>query len=649
MAIALGRGGCTQGLVVSSQVAQEPRLRCLGVSGPSELHSERQRQGLLMRKIRQGWKGLFAYLRDSEPTFLGCLRAFLRPFRHGWFVVVILALLAGAWAASQTDAVRWIGRALSSWPLPNADTGRFSILVAELEADDATNTNQRLVLEALRELPFVQVLRLPRRISSAGLDASTAELEGHNRAKGYLRRTGATVALWGIVLRHEGKESLKLYWTTAGEVPGWKERYQFEERDFRLPPLFHRHLALELGAVVSTQASGFQSELDPRIIGRVDRFIVRLREVVRPDARIVWSPVERASALLVLGDSLSLLGREAQRSGPLHEAIAAYREALLYFSRDRYPLDWAMTQNNLGNALANLGLWESGTAHTKEAIAAYREALTVNTRERDRMDWARAQNNLGCALSTLGERESGVAYLEEAVFALRGSLTERTRERVPVSWALTQNNLGLALRSLGERQEGTASFEGAAAAFGEALKEYTRERAPRRWAETQGNVGVALARIAERTARTEVLKQAIVAFRRVQEVNLRDEAPLTWSRQRSNLGNALRSLSLLERNDTHLEEAVALQRQALSACPRELAPRQWAETQMNLGNALMALAGPQSRAEYVEHAIAAYRAALTELTDANAPQYAGYLRDSLQKAEALLQASRKKGGSGGTS
>ena len=48
-----------------------------------------------------------------------------------------------------------------------------------------------------------------------------------------------------------------------------------------------------------------------------------------------------------------------------------------YVRRERVPLDWAMTQNNLGNALARLGERESGTARLEEAVAAFDASLTV--------------------------------------------------------------------------------------------------------------------------------------------------------------------------------------------------------------------------------------------------------------------------------
>ena len=86
-------------------------------------------------------------------------------------------------------------------------------------------------------------------------------------------------------------------------------------------------------------------------------------------------------------------------------------------------------------------------------MAAYRAALEEWTRERVPLDWAMTQNNLGNALETLGERESGTARLEEAVAAYRAALEERTRERVPLDWAYSQHGLANALAALAKRQK----------------------------------------------------------------------------------------------------------------------------------------------------------------------------------------------------
>ena len=55
---------------------------------------------------------------------------------------------------------------------------------------------------------------------------------------------------------------------------------------------------------------------------------------------------------------------------------------------------------------------ESGTARLEEAVAAYREALKEYTRERAPLDWAATQNNLGATLFTLGERTGEVSKLK---------------------------------------------------------------------------------------------------------------------------------------------------------------------------------------------------------------------------------------------
>jgi tetratricopeptide (TPR) repeat protein len=85
-------------------------------------------------------------------------------------------------------------------------------------------------------------------------------------------------------------------------------------------------------------------------------------------------------------------------------AVAAYRATLEEYARERVPLDWAATQNNLGNALWRLGERESGTARLEEAVVAYRAALEEYTRECAPLEWAATRNNLGAVFQTLVPR-----------------------------------------------------------------------------------------------------------------------------------------------------------------------------------------------------------------------------------------------------
>jgi tetratricopeptide (TPR) repeat protein len=87
---------------------------------------------------------------------------------------------------------------------------------------------------------------------------------------------------------------------------------------------------------------------------------------------------------------------------------------------------------NWGNALASLGERENSTTRLEQAVAAYQAALEEWTRERVPLQWAMTQNNLGTTLASLGKRESGTTRLEQAVAAYQAALEERTRERVPL-------------------------------------------------------------------------------------------------------------------------------------------------------------------------------------------------------------------------
>jgi tetratricopeptide (TPR) repeat protein len=94
------------------------------------------------------------------------------------------------------------------------------------------------------------------------------------------------------------------------------------------------------------------------------------------------SPFHRATVLRSFGLLQFVIGVQRGDSARLRQAVAVYRAALDEQARERVPLDWARTQNNLGNALSRLGERESGTERLEEAVAAYRAALEELTLER---------------------------------------------------------------------------------------------------------------------------------------------------------------------------------------------------------------------------------------------------------------------------
>ena len=133
-------------------------------------------------------------------------------------------------------------------------------------------------------------------------------------------------------------------------------------------------------------------------------------EIVAADTEACWRYQERRAS--VLKD----FGSEYGDNAALVEAIRLYREVVLPLAprADRAD-DWATTQNNLGNALQALGQRETGTERLEQAVAAYREALKEYTRDRVPYDWAYTQENLSILYRSIFRKTGDAAHLETAL------------------------------------------------------------------------------------------------------------------------------------------------------------------------------------------------------------------------------------------
>jgi tetratricopeptide (TPR) repeat protein len=259
-----------------------------------------------------------------------------------------------------------------------------------------------------------------------------------------------------------------------------------------------------------------------------------------------------------------------------------YQQALEVYTRQAYPEDWAMTQNNLGNAYRNRIRGERAE-NLEQAIFHYRQALEVYTRQAYPEQWARTQNNLGNAYRNRirGERAEN---LEQAIFHYQQALDVYTRQAYPEQWAMTQNNLGNAYleRIRGERAE---NLEQAIFHYQQALEVYTRQAYPEQWAmprkttwgtPTETAFGGSGRRIWSRRFSTTSRRWKCIPARPTRKIG-----PAT----QNNLGNAYLERIRGERAE-NLEQAIFHYRQALEVYTRQAYPEQWATTQNNLGNCL---------------------------------------------------------------
>uniref|UniRef100_UPI0008F9C1D5 CHAT domain-containing protein n=1 Tax=Geitlerinema sp. PCC 9228 TaxID=111611 RepID=UPI0008F9C1D5 len=166
--------------------------------------------------------------------------------------------------------------------------------------------------------------------------------------------------------------------------------------------------------------------------------------------------------------------------------IAYYQQALQVCTRDAFPQQWAMTQNNLGPAYSNR-IQGDKAQNLEHAIACYQQALQVRTRDAFPQDWAGTQNNLGSAYQDRiqGDRAQN---LEDAIAYYQQALQVYTRDAFPQQWAMTQNGLGNAYlyRIQGDRAQ---NLEDAIACYRNALTIYTPKAIPLECWRTGRNLG----------------------------------------------------------------------------------------------------------------------------------------------------------------
>ncbi|NEP77361.1 MAG: tetratricopeptide repeat protein [Okeania sp. SIO3B3] len=296
-----------------------------------------------------------------------------------------------------------------------------------------------------------------------------------------------------------------------------------------------------------------------------------------------------------------IMGDKAEN---IESAITAFQNALEVRTKTDFPIDWAATQNNLGAAYRER-IRGDKAENIESAIAAYQQALLVRTKTDFPIDWAATQNNLGNAYSDR-IRGDKIENIESAIAASQQALLVHTKTDFPINWAATQNNLGNAYsdRIRGDKAE---NIESAIAAFQQALLVYTKTDFPIDWAATQNNLGAAY-RERIRGDKAENIESAIAASQQALLVHTKTDFSIQWATSQNNLGAAYRERIKGDKAE-NIESAIAAFQQALLFYTKTDFPIDWAMTQNNLGLAYRErIKG--NKAENIESAIAAFQNAL---------------------------------------
>lgn len=147
---------------------------------------------------------------------------------------------------------------------------------------------------------------------------------------------------------------------------------------------------------------------------------------------------EAAEAEMNLGLALQELA--AQGRARMTDAIAAYQRALQTFDAGRFPVEFAILQNNLATAFLSLPFSDE-RAKIREALAVqcFEEALKVVTLIDHPAEYAMLQNNLGNALQHASTSHALENRLR-AIVAYDEALKVRTVANAPLEYANTIAN-----------------------------------------------------------------------------------------------------------------------------------------------------------------------------------------------------------------
>jgi hypothetical protein len=291
--------------------------------------------------------------------------------------------------------------------------------VAQLD-NDKDREHETLLVDELGHFEGVETRRIGRAVGSEGLDKE----KGEGKARNLLKKSGADVLIWGSVVSLGGKSAMRLYWTPSRDAPGATSSGKYLPTEtLALPEEFWGDLKEILGLLTQSRLADISfGQPGHYIAGKLAPLISQVRALIEKKEG-VWKPEILAGVQVSLAIALGQYGEQSGQNQPLFESAELSRKVLDQRTRERVPLQWAMTQMNLGNALIILGERESGTARLEEAVPAYREASKENTRARAPLQWAKSTGNQGIAIMLLAERRGDAKMAKLAVQQIEAAFT----------------------------------------------------------------------------------------------------------------------------------------------------------------------------------------------------------------------------------
>ena len=187
---------------------------------------------------------------------------------------------------------------------------------------------------------------IPATFHGSKASSRKATTEAVAAAQRWLQQHRADLLIGGRLLKKD--DSVDLWFIGAGGGQGFQPT-QFRLDANLLKEDFKQAASTQLLAVALAAVYQAAEQQGKYLVEILKPVTSRLRHLLQDSAG--FSEEQRAQLNHALGLGLSTVGEQSGQGQALVDAAAAYRAALTEWTRERVPLDWAMTQNNLGVAL----------------------------------------------------------------------------------------------------------------------------------------------------------------------------------------------------------------------------------------------------------------------------------------------------------
>ncbi|ACC83531.1 CHAT domain-containing protein [Nostoc punctiforme] len=255
---------------------------------------------------------------------------------------------------------------------------------------------------------------------------------------------------------------------------------------------------------------------------------------------------QTVAAAAAIGNFCTLIGQfpHGNIADNLDIAIACCEVIEIIFTREEYPIEWAISKLNLGNAYGNR-IYGDPTENREKAIAAYQDALKIYSREEYPIEWAETQTNLIPLYSAKIKhikKDDNYVNLDKLVSICNAVLEIFTLYRYIEKWVIVKNNLASLYCDTPHRNLSN-NFELAIDIYKEVLGVLNKESFTEECANTHMNMGIAYDKRVQGD-RQENFNLAVQAYQNSLKFYTRDNYPFTYAILQNNLGNAYRDQGL---------------------------------------------------------------------------------------------------------